>query len=142
MYIVFTKYDTAIKLGNKVELLICYINNTYSTYKNIHIYDCNVTSYIIHRLTIHAGLKLWRHCRCHCSKSFLPLEVAIPTYGHVKALVLKVSILLAQSAFLAAKMDTAISAGLLLQEILPSQFGSIEARIQTRATHHAQHQTV
>lgn len=49
------------------------------------------------------------------------------TYGHVKATMLELSILLTQSTFLAKAMDAAIRAGALFQEILSSQFGSVEA---------------
>jgi hypothetical protein len=57
----------------------------------------------------------------------------IITNRQVKAAVLELSILLTQSTFLAKTMDTTICAWAFLQEKLPSQLGSIKARVQTRA---------
>lgn len=55
------------------------------------------------------------------------------TNGQVKAAVLELSVLLTQSTFLAKTMDTTVCARAFLQEKLPSQLRSIEARIETRA---------
>ena len=55
------------------------------------------------------------------------------TDRQVEAAVLELSILLTQSTFLAKTMDTTICAWAFLQEKLPSQLGSIKARVQTRA---------
>ena len=66
----------------------------------------------------------------------------VHTYDHVKSLVLKLTIFLAQGAGLAAAMNQAIRTIISLQIVLPSHLGAVEARVQATTPNQATNECV
>lgn len=66
----------------------------------------------------------------------------IHTNDHVKSTVVKFTIFLAQGALLATAMNQAIPTRALLQRVLSSHLGAVEARVYATTPNHATHQRV
>lgn len=64
------------------------------------------------------------------------------TDGHVETTILKLAILLTESARLAAAVSQAVAAGGFVERVLLPHFGAVEARVATRAPRHARYQRV
>lgn len=64
------------------------------------------------------------------------------TNRHVETTIFEVTIFLAQSAHLAAKVNETIVAGGLRKGVLASHLGPVEARVHARAPRHQRDQSV